>query len=117
MLFLLLFQSQMEWGPWLLLKTKQTGETILSGCDYVGEFLASALGITSPKFIDGEEELRKAAADQQERDAESAEEIREMDTWHVDTQSTTTMVTEPVSPSPINLIAPADAEPPPINRY
>lgn len=88
----------MEWMPWLLLKSKRTGETILSGCDYMGEFLASALGITSPKFIDGEAELEKAAAEQKELDEEAAEEIREMRTWSVDTQSTTTTITEPSSP-------------------
>lgn len=94
----LLLQSTMQWMPWLLLKSKRTGETILSGCDYMGEFLASALGITSPKFIDGEAELQKAAAEQRELDEEAAEEIREMRTWSVDTQSTTTTITEPSSP-------------------
>lgn len=100
----LIDESKMEWIPWLALKSRRTGETILSGCDYVGEFLASALGITTPKFIDGEEELRKAAAEQKERDEEAAEEIREMDTWKVDTQSTTTTITEPLSPSPTILL-------------
>ena len=87
----------MQWGPWLLLKSKQTGGTILSACDYAGEFLASALGITSPKFIDAEEELRKAAAEQKERDEEAAEEIRQNDTWKTDTMSMNT-ITEPLSP-------------------
>lgn len=106
----------MEWIPWLALKSKQTGENLLSGCDYVGEFLASALGITTPKFIDGEEELRKAAAEQKERDEEAAEEIREMDTWKTDTLSTTTTITEPLSPSPVMLIE-TENEKSPLPRY
>lgn len=103
----------MEWAPWLALKSKQTGETILNGCDYVGEFLASALGITSPKFVDGEEELKKAEAEQRERDEESAEEIREMDTWRVDTA--TTVTEPPVSPTPV--VIHEDTERQSSNRY
>lgn len=107
----------MEWGPWVMLKSKQTAESILSGCDYLGEMLASALGITSPKFIDGEEELRKATAEQQARDEETAEEIREMATWQ-DTQSTTTTVTEPppLSTSPVMLLE-DETEKPHTMRY
>lgn len=107
----------MEWMPWLLLKSKQTGESVLSGCDYVGEFLASALGITSPKFVDGEEELRKAVEEQKEHDAESAEEIRELDTWKVDTQSTATTITEPTSPTPIMIQEVTEKKPSAAPRY
>lgn len=110
-------QSTMEWMPWLMLKSRQTGDSLLSGCEYVGEFLASAMGITSPKFIDGELELRKAAAEQQERDEEAAEEIHEMGRWKVDTQSTTTTVTEPRSPSPILLHEEVTERPSQTNRY
>lgn len=107
----------MEWMPWLLLKSKQTGESVLSGCDYVGEFLASALGITSPKFVDGEEELRKAVEEQKVHDAESAEEIRELDTWKVDTQSTATTITEPTSPTPIMIQEVTEKKPSAAPRY
>lgn len=111
---LLHFQSTMEWGPWLLLKSKRTGETILSGCDYVGEFLASALGITSPKFIDGEEELRKAEAEQKERDEEAAEEEREMSTWKVNLEQQAATIMAPQSAPPV-LIMKDEAEKP--ERY
>lgn len=40
----------MTWGPWMLHKTIQTGTKVLSGCDYVGESIASFLGITTPKY-------------------------------------------------------------------
>lgn len=52
-------QSQLTWGPWLALKGWQTGEALLSGCDYIGGTLASILGISTPKF-NAELEYQKA---------------------------------------------------------
>lgn len=100
----------MQWGPWLLLKSRRTGENILHGCDYVGEFLASALGITTPKFIDGEEELRKAEAEQKERDEEAAEEEREMSTWKVNLDQQAATIAEPQS-SPVLIMKDEVAKP------
>lgn len=57
-----------------MLKTRQTGQTILNGCDYLGETLASVLGITSPKFVDVEEELKKAELERKRIEEEDVEE-------------------------------------------
>lgn len=59
------------WGPWLLVKLRETGETTLSACDYVGEALASFLGITSPKYQYELEEYRRMVAEKMEQDAKA----------------------------------------------
>ncbi|XP_078050566.1 protein FAM177A1 isoform X3 [Augochlora pura] len=40
----------LEWGPWAWYQTTSFGTRVLDGCDYVGEWLASFFGITSPKY-------------------------------------------------------------------
>lgn len=49
----------MGWGPWLIYKALRTGNTTLSACDYVGEAIASFLGITTPKYQFEIEEYRR----------------------------------------------------------
>lgn len=67
----------MTWGPYLWHKAATTGNTMLSGCDYAGEYLASLLGITTPKFSYEIEQYKKAIA---EREA-AAKEDSEAGNW------------------------------------
>ena len=56
----------MNWGQWLVEKSCQAGSTVLAGCDYVGEGLASFLGITTPKYEFEVEEYKRVKALQEE---------------------------------------------------
>lgn len=40
----------MNWLPWAWHQTTSFSSKMLDGCDYVGECLASFLGITAPKY-------------------------------------------------------------------
>ncbi|XP_029041751.1 protein FAM177A1 [Osmia bicornis bicornis] len=40
----------LNWLPWTWYQTTWVGGKILTGCDYVGEWLANFFGITSPKY-------------------------------------------------------------------
>lgn len=67
-------QSKLNWGPWLSLKAWRTGSTVLAGCDYVGETLASFLGITSHKYsyeIEQFKKLKEQEAEQEREDKEA----------------------------------------------
>ncbi|XP_058453568.1 protein FAM177A1 [Malaya genurostris] len=61
-------ESKMNWGNWMLHKTCRLGSSVLAGCDYVGEGLASMLGITTPKYSLEIEEFKRMQAEQQEED-------------------------------------------------
>lgn len=64
-------QSKMAWMPWLRLKAGHTSNAILGHCDNAGEALASALGITSPKYayeLDAYRRLEKERAAQAHAD-------------------------------------------------
>ncbi|XP_059619671.1 uncharacterized protein LOC132263747 [Phlebotomus argentipes] len=52
-------ESQMNWPTWMIHKAGQTKDTVVSGCEYVGEALASFLGITTSKFDMEYEEYRR----------------------------------------------------------
>lgn len=52
----------MHWGPWLAYKAWSAGSTALAACDYLGESLASFLGITTPKYYFELEEYKKREA-------------------------------------------------------
>lgn len=52
----------MTWGPWLAYQAWYAGSTALAACDYVGESLASFLGITTPKYYFELEEYKKREA-------------------------------------------------------
>lgn len=58
----------MNWGDWMLHKTCKLGTSVLAGCDYVGEGLASFLGITTPKYSFEIEEFKRMQAEQQAED-------------------------------------------------
>ncbi|KAG4079680.1 hypothetical protein HA402_009066 [Bradysia odoriphaga] len=70
-------ESQLNWGPWLSLKAWKTGNSVLAGCDYVGETLASFLGITSHKYKYEIEQFKKM----QQREAEQEREDKEAGTF------------------------------------
>ncbi|XP_055542356.1 protein FAM177A1 [Wyeomyia smithii] len=61
-------ESKMNWSDWMLHKTCKLGSTVLAGCDYVGEGLASMLGITTPKYSFEIEEFKRMQAEQQAED-------------------------------------------------
>ncbi|CAF91540.1 unnamed protein product, partial [Tetraodon nigroviridis] len=42
--------SKLTWGPYFLFQTWRMATSTLSVCDYLGEKLASLLGITTPKY-------------------------------------------------------------------
>ncbi|XP_058822961.1 protein FAM177A1 [Topomyia yanbarensis] len=61
-------ESKMNWSNWMLHKTCRLGSSVLAGCDYVGEGLASMLGITTPKYSFEIEEFKRMQAEQQAED-------------------------------------------------
>lgn len=52
----------MTWGPWIAYKAYSAGSTALAACDYLGESLASFLGITTPKYYFELEEYKRREA-------------------------------------------------------
>ncbi|XP_050100041.1 protein FAM177A1 [Anopheles aquasalis] len=58
-------ESSLKWTDWMRYKTYKIGSTVLAGCDYVGEGLASFLGITTPKYSYEIEEFKRLQAEQQ----------------------------------------------------
>lgn len=52
----------------MLHKTCNLGSSVLAGCDYVGEGLASFLGITTPKYSFEIEEFKRMQAEQNAED-------------------------------------------------
>ncbi|XP_055716734.1 uncharacterized protein LOC129810347 [Phlebotomus papatasi] len=67
-------ESQMDWPTWMIHKAARTKDTVVSGCEYVGEALASFLGITTSKFDLEYEEYKR-------REEEKAREDRESQGW------------------------------------
>ncbi|XP_050071321.1 protein FAM177A1 [Anopheles maculipalpis] len=61
-------ESKLNWSEWMRYKTCKLGSTVLAGCDYVGEGLASFLGITTPKYSYEIEEFKRMQAEQQAED-------------------------------------------------
>ncbi|XP_065084189.1 protein FAM177A1 [Ochlerotatus camptorhynchus] len=61
-------ESKMNWSDWMLHKTCRLGSSVLAGCDYVGEGLASFLGITTPKYSFEIEEFKRMQAEQNAED-------------------------------------------------
>ncbi|XP_055643196.1 protein FAM177A1 [Toxorhynchites rutilus septentrionalis] len=61
-------ETKMNWSDWMMHKTCKLGSSVLAGCDYVGEGLASMLGITTPKYSFEIEEFKRIQAEQQAED-------------------------------------------------
>ncbi|XP_053669666.1 protein FAM177A1 [Anopheles nili] len=61
-------ESKLKWSEWMRYKTCKFGSTVLAGCDYVGEGLASFLGITTPKYSYEIEQFKRMQAEQHEED-------------------------------------------------
>lgn len=57
-----MLQKTLTWVPWLSYKAWAAGSTALAACDYVGESLASFLGITTPKYYFELEEYKRREA-------------------------------------------------------
>jgi len=58
-------------------KVLQTGNHVLAACDYVGESIASFLGITTPKYSYEIEQFKK----DQEEHAKAEEEEKQVGGW------------------------------------
>lgn len=77
---LLVFSQVPEtWGPWFLYKLRSTGQTTLAVCDYLGESIASLLGITTPKYQWELEEYEKIEKEKQEMEEQKKGWISEND--------------------------------------
>ncbi|GAB0088621.1 uncharacterized protein DMENIID0001_030780 [Sergentomyia squamirostris] len=74
-------ESQMDWPTWMIHKASQTKNTMVSGCEYVGEALASFLGITTSKFDMEYEEYKRR------EEAERAKEEKESQGWQTNTEN------------------------------
>uniref|UniRef100_A0A182JIJ9 Uncharacterized protein n=1 Tax=Anopheles atroparvus TaxID=41427 RepID=A0A182JIJ9_ANOAO len=61
-------ESKLKWAEWMRYKTYKLGSSVLAGCDYVGEGLASFLGITTPKYSYEIEEFKRMQAEQEAED-------------------------------------------------
>ncbi|KAJ6634702.1 DNA repair protein XRCC1, partial [Pseudolycoriella hygida] len=75
-------ESKLSWGPWLSLKAYKTGGYVLAGCDYVGETLASFVGITTHKYsyeIEQFQKMKEQEAEQQREDKEVGSFIEKTD--------------------------------------
>lgn len=67
----------MSWGEWFKYKASNAGHSFINGCDYVGEYLAYTLGITSPKY---EYEIEQYKEMEAEKERELAKE-KDARTW------------------------------------
>ncbi|XP_012278555.1 protein FAM177A1 isoform X2 [Orussus abietinus] len=66
--------ASLEWVPWIWYQTMRASSKVLDGCDYMGEWLADILGITSPKYeFEINEYLRMQAAEAEEKKREDLE--------------------------------------------
>ncbi|XP_023725778.1 protein FAM177A1 isoform X2 [Cryptotermes secundus] len=59
--------SMLPWGPWIWYHTVNVGRKSLQVCDYMGEHLASILGITTPKYQYEIDEYNSIMAEEEER--------------------------------------------------
>ncbi|GFG34684.1 hypothetical protein Cfor_10910 [Coptotermes formosanus] len=59
--------STLRWGPWIWYHTVNAGIKSLKVCDYLGEHLASFLGITTPKYQYEIDEYDRMMAEEEER--------------------------------------------------
>ncbi|KAF2887773.1 hypothetical protein ILUMI_18400, partial [Ignelater luminosus] len=57
----------LTWGPWISYKAWAAGSSALAVCDYLGETLASILGITTPKYWYEIEEYKRMEAEKLEK--------------------------------------------------
>lgn len=92
-------ESKMNWGDWMLHKTCKLGSSVLAGCDYVGEGLASFLGITTPKYSFEIEEFKRMQAEQQAED-------RAIQNFVEQNRSSATVETQPEQSNPDSVPAP-----------
>lgn len=64
-------QNRLEWGPWMVHRALNTGNRVLTACDYVGEKISALLGITTPKY---DYEIKQFKKMQDERSKQLEEE-------------------------------------------
>uniref|UniRef100_H3CE58 Family with sequence similarity 177 member A1 n=1 Tax=Tetraodon nigroviridis TaxID=99883 RepID=H3CE58_TETNG len=64
-------QSKLTWGPYFLFQTWRMATSTLSVCDYLGEKLASLLGITTPKYQYAIDEYYRTKKEDEEEEEEN----------------------------------------------
>ncbi|XP_060789774.1 protein FAM177A1 [Neoarius graeffei] len=79
--------SKLKWGPYFWFHMWRVATNTVSVCDYLGEKLASLLGITTPKYqyaIDEYYRMKKEEEEAEEEDRLSEEAQRRFDNQHRD---------------------------------
>lgn len=63
--------SKMTWGPYMMFNMWRAATTTISACDYLGERMASFLGITSAKYQYAIDEYYRMKKEKEEDDMEN----------------------------------------------
>ncbi|XP_017331488.1 protein FAM177A1 [Ictalurus punctatus] len=86
--------SKLSWGPYFWFHMWRVATNTISVCDYLGEKMASLLGITTPKYqyaIDEYYRIKKEEEEADEEDRLSEEAQRRFDNQHRDKEQNPTM--------------------------
>ncbi|XP_014257340.1 uncharacterized protein LOC106671061 isoform X2 [Cimex lectularius] len=65
--------ATLTWMPWFIYQTVFVGNKTLAMCDFVGEYLASFFGITSPKYEYEIEHFKRMQAEENEKKKDDLE--------------------------------------------
>ncbi|KAF5891347.1 protein FAM [Clarias magur] len=90
----LCLQSKLTWGPYFWFHMWRVATSTISVCDYLGEKMASLLGITTPKYqyaIDEYYRMKKEEEEADEEDRLSEEAQQRFDNQHRDTEQKPTV--------------------------
>ncbi|KAB5562656.1 hypothetical protein PHYPO_G00020420 [Pangasianodon hypophthalmus] len=86
--------SKLTWGPYFWFHMWRVATNTISVCDYLGEKMASLLGITTPKYqyaIDEYYRMKKEEEEAEEEDRLSEEAQRRFDNQHRDKEQNPTV--------------------------
>ncbi|XP_053366137.1 protein FAM177A1 [Clarias gariepinus] len=86
--------SKLTWGPYFWFHMWRVATSTISVCDYLGEKMASMLGITTPKYqyaIDEYYRMKKEEEEAEEEDRLSEEAQRRFDNQHRDAEQKPTV--------------------------
>ncbi|KAM9466628.1 protein FAM177A1 [Clarias gariepinus] len=86
--------SKLTWGPYFWFHMWRVATSTISVCDYLGEKMASMLGITTPKYqyaIDEYYRMKKEEEEAEEEDRLSEEAQRRFDSQHRDAEQKPTV--------------------------
>ena len=68
--------KSLRWVPWVMYYSWFAGSRVLGYCDFLGEKLAWALGITSPKYFYEIEDFKREQEEERERKEKQDEEMK-----------------------------------------